>query len=566
VFDRLKRGRERVDGSWVKTDLNPRHGHSGAFFASVCALVVVGALAAAPAGAATLTTTMTIAASGTQPLVGERVVLSAQFSPQPLEATMSFFDDGAPVAGCTNLRLDQRCWIEYASPGAHTITATMIPSTFEEEEFGVKYELGEAPRSLTLTAVPRGTSCAGGSCATRLSATGAPQSWTVPAGVSRATFVLRGAGGGPGSSEEASNDEGGAGGKVTATLPVTEGETFSLVLGEPGVEASEHGVEVPGGYGGGGNGGLYGEFGDGSGGGGSFLFAPAGPLLLAAGGGGGAGNLAPGGNGGQTGANGGENGVSGGTGASATGPGLGGEGGQNGFGPTVTTAVEGRGGHGANGSPQGRSGGGGGGGYYGGGGGGINLSGGVSGGGGGSDYVAPTASGVIYEDGAGGAGGEDAADPGQPGSAEILYAPTSAAGAPAGSSPAGQQPTGVKTLPGLHLTVYTHGGQGLINTHALTVKASCGPVACQMEARAAVHISGLSRRTILLGSTTSTAANSVGRVVIGVPVALRRLLRPYLLRHPRTRIQVALTVTAIAGASHETFAETLPMWTLRGFR
>jgi hypothetical protein len=510
---------------------------------------------------------MSIAVSDAQPLVGEPVVFSAQFSPQPLEATMSFFDDGAPIAGCTNLRLLQKCWVEFSSPEAQTITATLSPSQAEEEEFGFEYELGEAPKPLLLSPLSRGTSCSGASCTTTLSATGSLQSWSVPAGVSQATFVLRGAGGGNGDSEEAIRDEGGSGAKVTATLAVSQGETFALVIGGPGVEASARGAEVPGGYGGGGTGGIYREYGDGSGGGGSFLFAPTGSLLLAAGGGGGAGNLAPGGNGGQTGGDGAENGLPGGTGASATSPGLGGEGAQNGSGPTVTTAIEGRGGHGANASPEARSGGGGGGGYYGGGGGGVGSSGAVSGGGGGSDYVTPAASGVSYEDGAGGAGGEDAADPAQPGSVEILYArattPTASADIP---SIGPEKSTGATTPSALHLSVYTHGGQGVINTHALTVKVSCGPVACDVHAQTTIHVPGLSHLPLLLSSSTPLAANSVGKVTILVPRALRRLLRHYLLRHPRTRIGVKLSVTAAAGASHETLDETLPIWTLRGFR
>ncbi len=537
-----------------------------------CLAMVTISIAAAPASAETRTTAMSITVSDAQPLVDERVVFSAQFSPQPIEARMSFFDDGAPIPGCTNLFLLQRCWVEFATPGAQTITATLIPSPSEEEEFGFEYELAEAPQPILISAGSRGTSCTGASCVTRLSTTGSLQSWTVPAGVSQSTFVLRGAGGGPGDSEEAIRDEGGSGAKVTATLAVSEGETFALAIGAPGVEASERGAEVPGGYGGGGTGGIYREYGDGSGGGGSFLFAPTGSLLLAAGGGGGAGNLAPGGNGGQSGEDGLENGLPGGTGASTSGPGLGGEGGQNGFGPTVTSAIEGRGGSGANAAPNSRSGGGGGGGYYGGGGGGVGSAGAVSGGGGGSDYVTPAASGVTYEDGAGGAGGEDAAEPGQPGSVEILYT-VAAAGAPPPETPPATSPpsappkaNGAKAPAGLHLTLYTHGGQGVINSHALTVKANCGPVACTVRARTTIHVAGLPNLPILLSPNTPLAADSVGRFAISVPASLRRLLRHYLLRHRRARTRVSLTVTATAGTAREALSETLPMWTLRGFR
>jgi hypothetical protein len=191
----------------------------------------------------------------------------------------------------------------------------------------------------------------------------------------------------------------------------------------------------------------------------------------------------------------------------------------------------------------------------------------VSGGGGGSDFVTPSASGVVYEDGAGGAGGEDSVDVGQPGTVEILYAPASPASVLATApAPAPANPSDANTTPRLHLTVYTHGGQGVINTHTLSVKASCGPVACALSAQAAILVPGLRKLPLLRGGLTSTPAGSVGRVSIGVPVALRRLLRRYLLGHPDTRIQVKLDVTATAGTAHETLGESLPMWTLRGFR
>jgi hypothetical protein len=276
-------------------------------------MMAVEIAAPVQASAETLTTKMTISASYAEPLVGERIFYSAHFEPQPLDSRISFYDDGVAIAGCTNLFPSQKCWVEYSQPGEHTITATMTPSEEEESEFGFKYEVGEAPQPIEVNALPGGISCTAATCTARLTPTGAIQKWEVPAGVSEATFVLRGAGGGPGESSEASRDEGGSGGKVTASLPVTEGTVLDLVIGEPGIEATNSGSEVPGGYGGGGSGGADTERGGASGGGGSFVFAPTGAPLLAAGGGGGAGNLAPGGNGGQVGGDGAENGIPGGT-------------------------------------------------------------------------------------------------------------------------------------------------------------------------------------------------------------------------------------------------------------
>jgi hypothetical protein len=549
---------------------SPRVKRPCALLTVACALAAVAVLLPAAAMAETHTTTMTIAASNTTPLVGERVLYSAELNPEPMLPQITFYDDGTAIPGCADLASYQKCWTEYGHPGAHTITAT-LSSEEEEMLFHSRYELAEAPRPLDVNAVTSGTSCSEGSCTDRVIATGSLQTWTAPAGVSQATFVLRGAGGGGGNISDPYQGEGGGGGKVTATLDLTEGATLALVVGGPGVPATNDGIEVPGGFGGGGNAGAGITWGGGSGGGGSFVFAPGGSLLLAAGGGGGAANLASGGDGGQTGGTGQSNGLAGGTGATATEPGLAGPQGQNGKGPTVTTTIEGRGGTGANQPGGGRSGGGGGGGYYGGGGGGGN-GGPVSAGGGGSDYVGPLASAVDYEDGAGGVGGEDTSDAAQPGEIEIIYAqPTQAPAAPTTQKTAPAGSPQVQTMPArsLHLTLYSHGGQGIINSHALTIKAGCADVSCTARATVTLHVTGMSRLGVLLGPPTPIAASSVGRLPVPVPKALRRRLRHYLLRHRGARVGIQLTVTASASsgyASSETLAETLPMWTLPGLR
>jgi hypothetical protein len=303
--------------------------------------------------------------------------------------------------------------------------------------------------------------------------------------------------------------------------------------------------------------------------------------MLAAGGGGGAGNLAFGGDGGQSGGSGGTNGLPGGTGATVTGPGTGSVGGQDGLGPTDTTAIQGSGGTGANASGGARSGGGGGGGYYGGGGGaseGAN-DGAVSGGGGGSDYVGYSATAVLYEDGAGGPGGEDNTDHGQAGELEILYSvaqPTPSVPSTAGLAPgvpSTAEPEPARPLPAhpgtpvSHLIVYTHGGQGVIDTHALIIKASCGQIACSVRVSATLEVPGLGRLPILVSRPTAIAASQVGRASVPVPKALRHRLRRYLMHHRRAQIEIQLTVTAatgVSGSAPETFSEMLPTWTLPG--
>jgi len=207
--------------------------------------------------------------------------------------------------------------------------------------------------------------------------TGAAQTWTVPAGVTQATFDVYGAAGG---TAAISNTPGGAGGRVTATLPVSAGSTYQLVVGGAGTDngrdpSGREGAGVNGG-GAGGNDGGSGE-GDGGGGGGAsdvrsgscaatLACGLEARILVGGGGGGGGAWLTPsGGNAGNpSGAPGGGPGGGGGGSQSA-----GGAGGVNPDGddkPGKSGAL-GLGGAGASGA--GPSGGGGGGGYYGGGGG-----------------------------------------------------------------------------------------------------------------------------------------------------------------------------------------------------
>ena len=200
--------------------------------------------------------------------------------------------------------------------------------------------------------------------------TGAAQTWTVPAGVTSATFDLYGAQGG---GLDFPAFAPGLGGRATATIPVTPGASIEVNVGGQGGAGA-------GGFNGGGNGGTGNSFGGGGASdiriGGTDLF----DRVLVAGGGGAAGggfcgNLVSGGDGG---------GESGDAGLADTGEGCGGSVAGGGGTPTdggsaTSPATEGDFGFGGDGG--GRFGGGGGGGWFGGGGG---FS--AAGGGGGSGF------------------------------------------------------------------------------------------------------------------------------------------------------------------------------------
>jgi hypothetical protein len=238
--------------------------------------------------------------------------------------------------------------------------------------------------------------------------TGNAQSWTVPEGVTQATFDVSGAqGGGTPDLFEPAILPGGKGGEATATIPVTPGEMLQVNVGGKGGDGA-NGPGGAGGFNGGAAGGVGCCSGPGGGGGasdvrrdtdasGAFALAE---RIIVAGGGGGRGGF-DGGVGGVGG------GLSGGAGGTDNGGGGGGgtqeDGGDGGLGQVFDEQVFGDngskgdlgdGGDGGDGISIGDGGGGGGGGYYGGGGGGGGLSGG--GGGGGSGF-GPT--GVVFDSG-----------------------------------------------------------------------------------------------------------------------------------------------------------------------
>jgi hypothetical protein len=230
-------------------------------------------------------------------------------------------------------------------------------------------------------------------------ADGATQTWTVPTGVTQATFDVYGAQGGsyfPGV-------PGGNGGETKATLTVTSGTTFSVVVagqgGGFGISCLGSGA---GGFGGGGAGGYLGDACtgsiDGAGGGGASSVSDGTTVLLEAGGGGGAGDcFGPYGFGATGGAGGGLSGEPGQSVPSGHTPSFtgGAPGTQSGGGTATGTATSGGPGQGGAGGtdstcgpgPGSEEGGGGGGGGYNGGAGGDAADNGA-GGGGGAGYAA----------------------------------------------------------------------------------------------------------------------------------------------------------------------------------
>ena len=226
--------------------------------------------------------------------------------------------------------------------------------------------------------------------------TGAEQQFTVPAGVTAVTIQTFGAQGGTLANGVNASGEGGS---ITATIPVTPGETLFVYVGGQGGDASS-GIPGTGGFNGGGDGGDAATTGVGAAGGGASDVRQGGNTLndrVVVAGGGGGGNLdGPGWEGGYpdglsiTGAGGGGTQTSGGAG----GPGRYG-------GNPGTDGTFGIGGTGGSDFFVGCGGGGGGGGYYGGGGGGStadlsNSPEGEGGGGGGSGFVIPTATNVSF--------------------------------------------------------------------------------------------------------------------------------------------------------------------------
>jgi hypothetical protein len=282
---------------------------------------------------------------------------------------------------------------------------TVVNGTTITASFVIDAVAAVGPRSVTVATGACGTSAPLAftvfQSTTTFNFTGGSQNFVVPPGVTHLTVRLNGAAGGSAGTAAGSEAFGGVVGFITATIPVTPGETLVVFVGARGTPGNDVAVGV-GGFNGGGNAGADTLPFGGGGGGGASDVRQGGALLanrvLVAGGGGGAGssvNITPGGFGGgllpQL--NGGAGGVqqvgiiaSGGAGGTQSSGGTAGTG--------AAAGVDGASGVGGQGAANGgASGGGGGGGWFGGGGGGAGDFGGA-GGGGGSGFVVATATNV----------------------------------------------------------------------------------------------------------------------------------------------------------------------------
>ncbi|GAA4506824.1 hypothetical protein GCM10023172_36530 [Hymenobacter ginsengisoli] len=217
--------------------------------------------------------------------------------------------------------------------------------------------------------------------ATTFAATGAAQTYTVPAGVTRLAVSASGAQGG---SFASLSSFGGKGAQVQTTLAVVPGEVLNVYVGTAGTSSTSLTSQAPGGFNGGGNSSRDPS----AGGGGATDLRRGTTKLVVAAGGGGADY--------QNGFNGGDGGApNGNAGSTLNYTGWAGSGGTQTAGGSSGGSL-GQGG-------QGNAGGGGGGGYYGGGGGGLN--GGTAfpqygPGGGGSSWVTPSSTNTTMTAGA----------------------------------------------------------------------------------------------------------------------------------------------------------------------
>lgn len=283
-----------------------------------------------------------------------------------------------------------------------------------------------APAGSASAALPPGCVQSTGTVTCTFSETGGSQSWTVPSGVSSASFVVDGA---SGSASADDSEAGGEGGQVYAKLgSLRAGQVFTVEVGGAGSVSGFNGGGSGGGNGAGGGGGSSSvnlgstvELVAGGGGGGAEDVTSnfcTGPVTTASGAGGAGGQFGVDGNPGATFTCSTET-LDGGGGGDAGGdqsplvPGAGGAAGEPdgtaistcGSPPGFVGGDQGGSATGSNGGNGATGGGGGGGGYVGGGGGGspahdiCGLMGGRAGGGGGSSYAASTASGVSFATG-----------------------------------------------------------------------------------------------------------------------------------------------------------------------
>ena len=125
------------------------------------------------------------------------------------------------------------------------VTLAVLAPALAAGATAIGVEVATAPAA---QAAPPG--CVDSGLATRCTFdfTGATTTWTVPAGVTRATFTVVGAAGG-----NAGGRPGGAGGGVVSTLPVTTGTVYRLAVGGMGASDTDQ-SPGRGGWNGGGHG------------------------------------------------------------------------------------------------------------------------------------------------------------------------------------------------------------------------------------------------------------------------------------------------------------------------
>jgi len=355
--------------------------------------------------------------------------------------------------------------------------------------------------------------CNGTTCTETFTFTGGDQTWTVPAGVSSATFDAFAAQGGSGANGPG---DAGLGGEAKATVSVVPGDIIEVVVGGRGGDGAVTSGGV-GGFNGGAAGGdsFINDGGGGAGGGGggasdvrtgscatTTSCSLNDRIIVAGGGGGGSGlGLSFGGGGGHpAGGSGSQGSPLDGAGGSQT---AGGSGGASGCLPTGTAGAAGSlgsGGQAGGGSVCSSGGGGGAGGYYGGGGGGSGSTVTGGGGGGGSSF-GPT-----------GASFQNAVHPGD-GQVIITYAQATDLGVSIGASP---NPVKTRNKLTYTITVKNFGAfdaQGVAVTDVLPsatqfVTASVSQGSCQTPAVGATGTVNCS-----LGSLGSGATATIQLVV-----------------------------------------------------
>jgi PKD domain len=117
------------------------------------------------------------------------------------------------------------------------------------------------------------------------------------------------------------------------------------------------------------------------------------------------------------------------------------------------------------------------------------------------------------------------------------------------------------------LDLITGQEQPLINSHALSLGATCGPAACTASVSGSVKLPGHRRALRVISYTGAIPAGGFRVLRLDVPRHLRRSVRRYLVHHPRYKVTLHLTVvTMVGGHASHTESLDLPIWTYPGFR